>query len=451
MGNLGLMEPEQLLQLFLGSIGGAFVIVVLLVGYVVVSRRNSSRGMRHGTAMKDHQRASSTSAAYPRPPAASETLHRHTASPLSPQVEAPRDNSASSVDVSARLAGTGREAWVEEASSPSEARPPVEEAVSFHGREVLRLVRDQRSGQVCTQVAGVRYYTMNDVRDRAVGERILAAITCALQFSNGRAASDRGPVMLQLPPCDMVRVPTAFGALSDACEDGELVRLMGNSAQNHFCIHVADHCYERLIEIDDRATGQLVLEAITRLLQFSNGMLATNDGIGSVVVPPLRMDVNTTLSTEPSSSGRQVPQEAASSSSLTQADPVFGASAPSDLHSREELEGEQERFLRQLRNQVPSAPTSLDRPSLMGSIRRMRKKPTHDPLPSLNLVEEIDRIFQTKLRASSIAGMDAGITAASDGGVGIRVGAVHYSSPEDVPDPELREILKLAISEWEQS
>jgi hypothetical protein len=100
---------------------------------------------------------------------------------------------------------------------------------------------------------------------------------------------------------------------------------------------------------------------------------------------------------------------------------------------------------------MPSTPSTLERPSLMGSIRRMRKKPTNDPLPSLNLVEEIDRIFQTKLRASSIAGMDAGITAASDGGVGIRVGAVYYSSPEDVPDPQLREMLKLAISEWEQS
>jgi hypothetical protein len=451
MGNLGLMEPEQLLQLFLGSIGGAFVIFVLLVGYVVISRRNSSRGMRHGTPMTDHQRDSSTSVAYPRSPAASETLNRHAGSPLPPQPEAPRDDRASSVDVSARLAGTGREAWLEEASSPREAGPPVEEAVSLHGREVLRLVRDRRSGQVCTQVAGVRYHTMNDVRDRAVGERILAAITYALQFSNGRAASDHGPVMVQFPPCDKVRVPTAFGALSDACEDGELVRLMGDSARNHFCIHVAGHCYKRLIEIDDRATGQLVLEAITRLLQFSNGMLATNDGVGLVVVPPLRMDVDTTFSTVPSSSGPQAPQEVAGSSAPAQAEPIFGASPSPDSHSGEELEGEQERFLRQLRNQVPSAPSTLERPSLMGSIRRMRKKPINDPLPSLNLVEEIDRIFQTRLRASSMAGMDARITAASDGAVGIRVGTVYYNSPEDVPDPQLREMLKLAISEWEQS
>ena len=50
-----------------------------------------------------------------------------------------------------------------------------------------------------------------------------------------------------------------------------------------------------------------------------------------------------------------------------------------------------------------------------------------------------------------MAGVDAKITAASDGAVGIRVGAVYYDSPADVPDPQLRELLRLAISEWEQS
>ena len=450
MGNLGSMEPQQLLQLLLGAIGGAFVIFVLLIGYVVISRRNSSGGMRHGSAMTDHQRASSMSTAHPPAPADAETLNKHAVSTLSPQSEAAKHAGGSSVDVSARLAGTGREAWLEEASCSGVALPPVEEEVPFHGREVLRLVRDPLSGQVWTQVAGVRYRTLNDIRDRAVGERILAAITCALQFSNGRAASDHGPVVLNLPPCDAVRVPTAFGALSDAREDGELIRLMGDPARNHFCIHVAGDCYLRLIEIHDRASGQLVLEAITRLLQFSGGMLATNDGVGLVPVPPLRVDVNPTFSTGRPGSGRQAPQEVAVSASPPEAAPVSASEGP-DFRSGEALQDEQEHFLRQLRSQAPAASTTLERPSLMGSIRRMRKKPINDPLPTLNLAEEIDRIFQTKLRASSMAGVDAKITAASDGAVGIRVGAVYYDSPADVPDPQLRELLRLAISEWEQS
>ena len=452
MGNLGLMEPEQLLQLLMGAIGGAFVIFLLLVGYVVVSRRNKSGGMRHGSATTGRQGAASISRSDLQSPAETEALNRYAGAIPSPQPEAVRSDEGSSVDVSARLAGTGREAWLEEASSPHEARPPVEEAASFHGRELLRLVRDPLSFQVFVQVAGVRYRSLNDIRDRAVGERILAAITHALQFSNGRAAGDHGAVTLNLPACDAVRVPTAFGALSDACEEGELARLMGDSARNHFCVHVAGHCYKRLVEIDESATGQLVLEAITRLLQFSNGLLATNDGVGLVAVPPLRVDVNTALSAGSDGPSRPAPQEPAVSSSVSAAGSALaGASKVPDSGSGEIPEDEQERFLRQLSNQVPQAPTTLERPSLMGSIRRMRKKPSNDPLPALNLVEEIDRIFQSKLMASSMTGMDAKITAASDGGVGIRVGATYYSSPDEVPDPRLRDMLKLAIAEWERS
>jgi hypothetical protein len=452
MGNLGLMEPEQLLQLFMGAIGGAFVVFLLLVGYVVMSRRKKSGGMRHGSATTGHQRAASVSRDYLQPPADAKMLNRHAAAIPPAQPELARSEGGSSVDVSARLAGTGREAWLEDASSPPEASPPVEEAASFHGRELLRLVCDPGSQQVFVRVAGMRYHSLNDIRDRAVGQRILAAITHALQFSNGMAAGDHGVVTLNLPACDAVRVPTAFGALSDAREEGELIRLMGDPARNHFCVHVAGHCYERLLEINESATGQSVLEAITRLLQFSNGLLATNDGVGVVAVPSLRADVHTAFPTGSDGSSRQVPQEPPVSSSAPAAGSALaGASDVPDSGSGEALEDEQERFLRQLRNQSPPAATTLERPSLMGSIRRMRKKPSNDPLPALNLVEEIDSIFQSKLMASSMAGTDAKITAASDGGVGIRVGATYYSSPDEVPDPQLRNMLKLAIAEWERS
>jgi hypothetical protein len=447
MGNLGSMEPEQLLQLLMGAIGGAFVVFLLLVGYIVLSRRKKSGGMRHGSAPTGYQRAASNSRDYLQPPADTETLNRRAVAMPPPQPEAARSDGETGVDVSARLAGTGREAWLEEPVSPRESSPPVEEAVSFHGRELLRLVRDPASGHVLVQVAGMRYRTLNDIRDRAVGERILAAITHALQFSNGRAASDHGAVTLNLPACDAVRVPTAFGVLSDAPEEGELIRLMGDPARDHFCVHVAGHCYKRLIEVGESATGQLVLEAVTRLLQFSSGLLATNDGVGFVTVPPLRLDTHAAFLAGSDGSSRQAPQEPAGSPVA----PAEGASKVPDSGSGEAPEDEQERFLRQLRDQVPPDAAIVERPSLMGSIRRMRKKPSSDPLPALNLVEEIDRIFQSKLMASSMAGKDAKITAASDGGVGIRVGAVYYSSPDEVPDPQLRDMLKLAIAEWERS
>jgi hypothetical protein len=119
--------------------------------------------------------------------------------------------------------------------------------------------------------------------------------------------------------------------------------------------------------------------------------------------------------------------------------------------STETLLSEQERFLRQLMSQIPSGSPTIERPSLMGGIRRMRKKASDDSLPVLNLADEINRIFQGKLLTSAISGTDAKVEQNADGGVRIRVGMAYYSSPDEVPDPQLRNLLKLAIAEWERS
>jgi hypothetical protein len=113
---------------------------------------------------------------------------------------------------------------------------------------------------------------------------------------------------------------------------------------------------------------------------------------------------------------------------------------------------EQVRYRYQLGGQVPSQPlASIERPSLISSLRRMRQASSSaETLPALNLAEEIDRIFQSKLIASGMAATDAKVETNPDGGVRIRIGAAYYGSPDEVPDADLREILKLSIAEWEQ-
>jgi hypothetical protein len=70
--------------------------------------------------------------------------------------------------------------------------------------------------------------------------------------------------------------------------------------------------------------------------------------------------------------------------------------------------------------------------------------------PPLNLADEIDRIFQSKLTASGLAATDAKVETNLDGGVRIRIGMDYYDAPDEVPDPNLRDLLKLSIAEWEQ-
>lgn len=451
MEDLGSMELAKLLQLFAGSLTCAFIVLVLLIVYVVLARRASQAerqagqdrgGYRSETpSPQTHLRASPATGSKvpPRPPAlptGGELLQAE----ISP------------VDVSARLAGTGRDAWLEEASPNSLDTPEVEEPTFDHGREVLRLVRDPHSGQIWIQAAGMRYRSLNDIRDRAVGQRVLAAITYALRFSDGVVATDQGVVTIDLPPHDAVKAPTAFGFLSEVHEQGELLRLMSSPDRGHFCLHVAGQCYRRLADVSDQATGQYILEAITRLLQFSNGMLATNDGFGAVPVPALRAEAHTPLPAT-----RELDSPSAQSDASAPESPAadLGPSKspmPSPAPSAVSL-SEEERFLQQLRSQVPSeAQAPIERPNLLSSFRRMRsKKPSAEPLPILNLADEIDRIFQTKLSASPLAATDARVETNPDGGIHIRVGMAFYRSPDEVPDPHLRDLLKLSIAEWERS
>lgn len=432
MGNLGSMEPEQLLQLFGGSLTCAFVIFFCIIGYVLISRRGRGTGkqVRLGTA----------------PPAESTVASR----PLGMLAGGGlQGDDASSVDVDARLAGTGREAWLAEAPLRPDALASGERDTR-HGREVLRLVRDPLTRQTWTQIAGMRYLSLNEIRDRAVGERVLAAITYALRFSNGAVATDQGVVMLELPPCDRVKIPTAIGALSDAPAPDDVIRLMSDPDQGQFCVHVVDRCYRRLSDVSDRETGQYMLEAITRLLQFSNGMLATNDGFGVVTVPSLKSDVHSPLP-ESFALSSQVAQSTGDSASLPSADLDPQLSVPSITSSTAPL-SEQERFLQQLMHQTPpQSANPVERPSLMQSLRRVRQGTSSESLPSLNLADEINHIFQGKLNSASLGMVDAQVETNPDGGVRIRVGTIYYSSPDEVPDPRLRELLKLAIAEWDQS
>jgi hypothetical protein len=297
---------------------------------------------------------------------------------------------------------------------------------------VLRLLRDPSSGQVWVQVAGVRYRSLKGIRDRAVGERVLAAATHLLRFSKGMVATDHGVVTIDLPPCDAVKVPTAFGVLAEARESGEVVRLMTDPDQDQFCVHVVGQCYHRLVDVSQPDVGRFILEAITRFLQFSGGMLATNDGVGVVPVPPLSPDVHAPF-----------PRP------TTTSQPAQPSASPLDTSA---TIGEEERLLQQMMSGTQLQPqTPLERPSLINSLRRMRQGSSSvETPPPLNLADEIDRIFQSKLMASGLAATDAKVETNLDGGVRIRIGMDYYDALDEVPDPNLRDLLKLSIAEWEQ-
>ena len=121
MENLGTMGPEEILQLLSGSIACGFVIFVFIIVYVVISRRGkrTAKGtglgvpsIRQETSMAEYRVPTS-------PPAASSMTSISSGSTVA---QPPPGDDTSSIDVSARLVGTGREAWLEEGSSSSAGR-----------------------------------------------------------------------------------------------------------------------------------------------------------------------------------------------------------------------------------------------------------------------------------------------------------------------------------------
>jgi hypothetical protein len=440
MDNLGSMEPEEILQILTGSFACAFVIFMFIIVYVVMARRGKSAGKRAGLGTTGFRQDTLAGPPMTSTPSASSTG------------KASLDGEPLPIDVGARLVGTGREAWLTEGPPTAAETPVSDEYGPDHGQEVWRLLRDPSSGQIWVQAAGMRYRSLNDIRDRAVGERVLATITHLLRFSNGMVATDQGVTTLELPACDAVEVPAGFGTLSGAREPGEMIRLITNPGRGHSCVHVVGRCYLRLVDVQDRAIGQHILEAVTRLLQFSNGMLATNEGVGVVPVPHLRADAHTPLPEIPEPSS-QVPEMAVSPDTSTAgSDPHLAQSVSPPSGAAAQI-SEQERFLQELAGQSPApTQTPIQRPSLVGGLRRMTQQPASDSLAPLNLAEEIDHIFQSKLLASGMAATtDAKVETNPDGGVRIRIGTAYYHSPDEVPDPQLRDMLKQSITEWEQS
>jgi hypothetical protein len=451
MGNLGTMEPEEILQLLTGSVVCGLVIFVFIVVYVVIARRGKSARKRPGLGTGGHRQETIHWDYRAETPYAQEKSIGTTGSDPLVAGMLLKDQPAR-IDVSARLVGTGREAWLEEGSSHSLGTSVADNHAPDHGQEILRLCRDVHTGQMYIQVAGVRYRSLNDIRDRAVGERILAAITHLLCFSKGMVATDQGVVNLDLPACDVVEVPTAFGVLSETRQPGEMLRLMSKSEQDRFCVHVAGQCYRQLVDVTERETGRYILEAITRVLQFSNGVLATNDGVGVVPVPPLGADVWAPLPAviAPDSSVSNSATARATLAPSLDSQPT----QPSDVTpSGSGAQAGERDVLDLIMSQTPpsQSPTPVERPSLAASIRRMRKGTSAEPLPSLDLAGEIDRIFQSKLLAAGMGVRDARVETNPDGGVRIRIGTACYDSPDEVPDPHLRDMLKLSILEWERS
>jgi hypothetical protein len=407
------LEPEQLLQLLIGTIGCAVVLAVLIFGYLFFAWRRARKAEVSAEDGSDIA-VGVTDASL----GLEDRLAAVSGSPGPIAMAEHASDQGQPVDVDARLSGVGRNAWQYGLDESAKERLPLP------GDEILRLLLGD-DGSWWVEIAGDRYRSWIDIRDRVLSENVLRAITQCLRFSKGLVMTGGGIRSVALPVCDTVPVPTALGGTSSISAHMQALRLRSDSRSGDFWIEMGDQCFGTLVEVRDKETGERILAGISRLLQFSQGRLASDDGVGRVAVPDLSGYMERT--------SVQIPQEA--------------VSVPQDDDTERRLA--QERFIREMLEENTRLAQERAAAAVPSSRQEVSPVTSRSQEPtSLNLVAEIDRILQAKLAASAMDSVDAEILAGPEGGVRIRVGTQHYSTPDDVPDEELRRMIKSAIAEW---
>lgn len=220
-----------------------------------------------------------------------------------------------------------------------------------------------------------------------------------------------------------------------ATEPVELLRLLRDPQSGQFIIEVAGQRYTKLASVTDKKVGQYILRLTAHLLAFTNGVIITDAGMKSVYNPKGLKEVPMPIGPSPTPAPQPpVPPQKAES------DRAEPSSSPKPLPQAE-----------------PPSSSSLQPPipppQPSGLLGRVAQPPPPPPsLPGLNLAEEINDIVQARLRYSPLAANTViEITSDYQGGIRIEVNNQFYNSPDDVPDPDVKELIKASIKEWERT
>lgn len=211
----------------------------------------------------------------------------------------------------------------------------------------------------------------------------------------------------------------------------EMLRLLRDPQSGQLIIEVGDKQYFKLADVSDKQVGQYILELTAHLLAFTNGMVVTQNGIKSLPVPQI------------GDLPKPVPNNRATPSQPPLPQTVEVSTPPPTAASKDV----EETLLSSLRANLSEA----EKPQKSGFFRIPRPVSQPSNLPALNLADEINDIVQDRLRSSSLE-QDNQITISSDpaGGIRINVNNHYYSSPDEISDPAIRDLIKSSIKEWER-
>lgn len=224
----------------------------------------------------------------------------------------------------------------------------------------------------------------------------------------------------------------------------EVMRLLRDRVTGALVVEVEGEKYRALKEIKDGRVGRRVLQVAADLVRFTEVMQPKKRT--GIQQQSYTSGVDPTLAVSPSAPSTLALKIAPA---MEQEPPVPRTPAPPSV--------EQE-FLDSLTRQMQQGEREPEKPSLnpIEFFRRgfaaRRTARLQSGVSSRSFIDEIEDILQRFIRTyPSFIGQEVHVGTAPDGGIRIQVENEFYSSPDDIPDPEIRGILKAAIQEWEKS
>ena len=102
---------------------------------------------------------------------------------------------------------------------------------------------------------------------------------------------------------------------------------------------------------------------------------------------------------------------------------------------------------RQVAPVAPPTPSQTPRPA--APKERPAPKDDRPAAPATSIVGQIDAILQERLAGTALEDRGVFLTQSQDGSVNVYVGLTRYAGIDDVPDAEIKAVIRAAISEWE--
>ena len=223
-------------------------------------------------------------------------------------------------------------------------------------------------------------------------------------------------------PMPEAEAPPAVSAPEAPARPGEVMRVIRDEQTGQVRVEIGGQQYAHIREIADAQVGRRVLWAIADLIRFTGGMAANPQAVRSVAqaepapTPP-----------QPSPPPARKRDDAAS----------FPLQAPAPTRSPAI---------------APEEPPARQRYSMVDYFRRSFEASGPESAPSpTSFIDEIEEILQGYIGGlSTPLSYDVHVLSSETGILQIKVGAHAYSRPDEVPDPQIRQLIKAAVAEWER-